>query len=153
FADLNARSSRQVGALLGHLPPSEQTRLVGLMGSVRHLLCHPDERSSAVVLRAPKPGDLGWVVQRHGALYAQEYHWDERFEALVPRIVGEYVERHDPKRERCWVAELDGEPVGCVFLVRKSDSVARLRLLLVEPTARGRGVGAQLVDACVAFAA
>jgi DNA-binding MarR family transcriptional regulator/GNAT superfamily N-acetyltransferase len=152
FAALNLRSARQMGELVSHLPVSEQQRLVGLMHSVRHLLSTREERSSAVVLRDPKPGDLGWVVQRHGTLYAQEYGWDQRFEALVARIVAEYVERFDAKRERCWIGELDGQPVGCVFLVRKTDAIAKLRLLLVEPNARGHGVGKRFVDECIGFA-
>ncbi|MBI2517073.1 MAG: MarR family transcriptional regulator [Opitutae bacterium] len=152
FAGLNARSSTQINGLLTHLPPGEQEHLVGLMQGVRHMLSAPAERSAEPVLRAPRAGDLGWVVQRHGALYAQEYGWDERFEALVARIVADFGEKHDEARERCWIAELDGHPVGCIFLVRQSDSVAKLRLLLVEPSARGHGVGRKLVDECIAFA-
>jgi DNA-binding MarR family transcriptional regulator/GNAT superfamily N-acetyltransferase len=152
FGTLNTRSSQQMKALIGHLPAAEQQRLAGLMQSVRHLLAKPDERPSGVVLRGPAPGDLGWVVQRHGALYAQEYGWDQRFEALVARIVADYVEDLDAARERCWIAELEQQPVGCVFLVRKTDAVAKLRLLLVEPSARGHGVGRQLVRACIDFA-
>src|ERR671936_493011 len=109
-------------------------------------------RSTTFVLRPFAPGDYGWVVQRHGALYAQEYGWDETFEALVARIVADYADAHDPKREAAWIAEVDGERAGCIFCVRKDERVAQLRLLLVEPSARGIGVGGRLVDACIDFA-
>lgn len=152
FAQLNERSDRQMASLIGHLGAPEQKQLTELLRGVRHVLSKPEERAGEVKLRDPAPGELGWVVQRHGALYAQEYGWDERFEGLVAAIVGEYVEKRDARREHCWIAELGGERVGCVFLVRQSDRVAKLRLLLVEPSARGHGVGRKLVEACVAFA-
>lgn len=122
------------------------------MGTIQsHLNSQPAENAE-VVLRPPRPGDLGWVIQRHGAIYAREFGWNEEFEALVAEIVAKYARKHDPKREACWIAERGGENVGCVFCVRKSATVAQLRILLVEPAARGSGVGARLVDNCVAFA-
>lgn len=105
-----------------------------------------------VLLRDPRPGDLGWIVHRHGVLYWQEYRYDERFEALVGTVVGEFVTNRDPLRERCWIADADGEIAGSIFLVRYTERTAKLRLLYVEPWARGRGIGEQLVSACVAFA-
>jgi DNA-binding MarR family transcriptional regulator/GNAT superfamily N-acetyltransferase len=152
FTELNARSSAEAAKLLGHLPDPEQNRLADLLHSVKHLLTKPDESQPTIRLRDLRPGDLGWVVQRHGALYAQEYGWNVAFEALVARIVADYVENFDPRRDRCWIAELEGHPVGCIFLVHHSATVAKLRLLLVEPSARGHGVGRQLVDTCIAFA-
>lgn len=152
FADLDRRSSAQAAELIGHLSPANEAQLITHLDAIRHLLAAPAENKSAVTLRPPKAGELGWVVSRHGALYAHEYGWNAEFEGLVARIVGEFVEHFDPRRERCWIAELDGHPVGCVFLVKQSDTIGKLRLLLVEPSARGRGVGAQLVSACVQFA-
>ena len=152
FAPLNARSAEEVAALLKALPASQQARLVESMTTIEKLLGPKVEASAKYVLRSHRPGDMGWVVHRHGVLYSQEYGYDERFEALVAKIVGEFVENYDLKRERCWIAERDGELLGCVFLVKKSKSVAKLRLLLVEPSARGLGIGKRLVGECVAFA-
>lgn len=152
FAALDTRSRAQIGDLLAALSAPAQDRLVGAMRAVEHLLGATRAAAPLVTLRAHRPGDMGWVVHRHGALYAQEYGWDERFEALVAGIVAEFVQRFDPRRERCWIAEQDGEIVGSVFLVRHSDDVAKLRLLLVEPRARGSGLGRRLVEACIVFA-
>ncbi len=153
FAPLNARSAEEVRALLHALPLAEQARLVDSMSTIEKLLGATRQTpSSPYRLRSLQPGDLGWVVHRHGVLYSQEYRYDQRFEALVAKIVGEFVERYDSRRERCWMAERNGELVGCVFLVKKSKAVAKLRLLLVEPTARGLGIGKRLVAECVAFA-
>ncbi len=152
YQALNDRSQHDHEALLGALPPADQARLVGAMRAIEGLLGAPAAQPAAFVLRPPRPGDLGWVVARHGLLYAQEYGWDESFEALVAEIVAGFVRHSDPQRERCWLAELDGENVGSVFLVKKSNTVAKLRLLLVEPRARGLGLGARLVDECLRFA-
>ncbi len=152
FAALDAGSRGEVGALLGRLPEDAQLRLVEAMDAVRGLLGGAPERGATCVLRGPRAGDLGWVVMAHGALYAREYGWDERFEALVAEIVAGFGRGHDPARERCWIAETDGRAVGSVFLVRQSDEVAKLRLLLVDPAARGLGIGRRLVAECVGFA-
>jgi DNA-binding MarR family transcriptional regulator/GNAT superfamily N-acetyltransferase len=152
FTPLDRRSSEQVARILGRLPAAGQKRLVETMGVVEELLEPTRDRKALVRLRAPRPGDLGWVVHRHGVLYAQEYGWDERFEALVAGIVAHFVQDFDPERERCWIAEREGAIVGSVFLVRQSETVARLRMLLVEPSARGLGIGARLVEECLSFA-
>jgi DNA-binding MarR family transcriptional regulator/GNAT superfamily N-acetyltransferase len=154
FASLNARSDDQVATMLRELAPGDQERLVRAMGTIEQVLQRepsaPASRSP-YLLRPHRPGDMGWVVYRHGILYSQEYGWDERFEALVAEIVAQFIERFDPKRERCWIAEKDGENVGSVFLVRHTPRIAKLRLLLVEPRARGLGIGQRLVDECVRF--
>jgi DNA-binding MarR family transcriptional regulator/GNAT superfamily N-acetyltransferase len=151
-APLEARARDQIGAMLDDLPGSEQDRLVTSMRTIERGLRPGPHATPRVGLRSHRPGDMGWVVERHGALYWEEYRWDESFEALVADIVAKFITRLDPKRERCWIAELDGERVGCVFCVRKSKTVAKLRLLLVEPRARGLGIGARLVDECIRFA-
>ena len=152
FAPLSQRSHDQIGALLSHLPASEQDHLVEAMRTIEGLLGDRPEPRVPYLLRPPHPGDMGWVVQRHGALYAREYGWDETFEALVAEIVATFVRQYQPKRERCWIAEREGENVGSVFCVKKSDTVAQLRLLLVEPEVRGLGIGKRLVQECVRFA-
>jgi DNA-binding MarR family transcriptional regulator/GNAT superfamily N-acetyltransferase len=152
FADLDRRSEKELSAVLGDLPAPLQERVVEAMRTIEEVLGAPASPKSEVVLRSPQPGDMGWVVHRHGALYAREHGYDAEFEALVAEIVAKFVERFDPRQERCWIAEKDGEILGSVFLVRKSKTVAKLRLLLLEPQARGLGLGTRLVDECVRFA-
>ena len=152
FAPLDSRSRADIGTLLARLGPAEQRRLLDAMRTIESLLGGGPTSKEPYVLRPHQPGDMGWVVHRHGALYAQEYGFDERFESLVAGVVARFVDRYDPRRERCWIAEKDGEVVGSVFLVRRTRSVAQLRLLLVEPKARGLGIGERLVAECVRFA-
>src|SRR6202167_3077688 len=165
FRPLDARSTAQVNAIIGKLQPAQQEELIRAMRTIESMLATTsgerlseqkiDERNNeqrTYVLRRHKPGDMGWVVYRHGILYAQEYRYDERFEALVARIVAEFVENFNPAREHCWMAESDGQIVGSVFLVEKSKTVSKLRLLLVEPSARGMWIGKRLVAECVHFA-
>jgi DNA-binding MarR family transcriptional regulator/GNAT superfamily N-acetyltransferase len=152
FRLLDDRSSEQVSRLLEAVPDADQQRAVAAMATIESALASRSG-DSRVTLRGLRPGDLGWVVHRHGVLYADEYGWDRTFEGLVAQIVADYVHQHDPHKESAWIAELDGEPVGCVFCVRGDDErTAKLRLLLVEPTARGHGIGSRLVDECVRFA-
>jgi DNA-binding MarR family transcriptional regulator/GNAT superfamily N-acetyltransferase len=154
FASLNAASRSQVAALLGELTAEEQHRLVHAMHTIETLLGASPEHRVPYILRPHRPGDMGWVVQRHGELYNREYGWDERFEALVAEIVAHFIQHYGARHERCWIAEKDGENVGSVFLVRhpERDGVAKLRLLLVEPKARGLGIGRRLVQECTRFA-
>ena len=152
FADLESTSSREVEHMLSRLPTSDRLLMVSAMGKVERTLAPRPSSASAFQLRAPRSGDFGWVVQRHGALYASEWGYDEHFEALVARIVADFVQHFDPKRERAWIADRQGEPAGTVFLVRKSKNTAKLRLLLVEPSARGLGIGKRLVEECIRFA-
>ena len=151
FAQLDARSREEVGAMLGTLPPPQQSKLVGALQTVEAVLQGESERQP-IVLRSHRPGDMGWVIERHGALYAQEYGWNERFEALVAGIAAKFIEELDPEHERCWIAERAGERLGCVFLVRQTRTTAKLRLLIVDPSARGEGLGRRLVEECIAFA-
>ena len=156
FAPLDARSHDEVAALLTALAPAEQEHVIAAMHTIQRLLgrdgVSAPPPAAALVLREPQAGDMGWVVHRHGAVYAREYGYDARFEALVAEIVARFVQRFDPSRERCWIADRDGAVVGSVFLVARSRTVAQLRLLLVEPQARGSGLGTRLVDECVRFA-
>jgi len=152
FGALEAKSEVGVSKMIERLSSEEQKRLTGAMETVESLLGERTEPKTPYLLRTHQPGDMGWVVHRHGALYAQEYGWDERFEALVAQIVAEFIQKLDAKRERCWIAEREGAIAGSVFLVKKSERVAKLRLLLVEPSARGLGIGARMVDECIRFA-
>ena len=149
---LNARSYRQIEAMLNQVPLEDQPRLIAAMRGIQDLLGARPEQKVPYILRPHQPGDIGWVVYRHGVLYAAEYGWDEHFEALVASVVAQFIQDYDPKRERCWIAEMNGEIVGSVFLVKQSDSVAKLRLLLVEPKARGLGIGTRLVGECIRLA-
>jgi len=150
FADLDERSSNEVAALLADVPESDRRALVTAMTTIRRTL--GDVPPRAYVLRPPRPGDLGWIVHRHGVRYAEECGYDATFEALVAGVVADFGAGHDPEREAAWIAEVDGEPVGSILCVRQDDETAKLRLLLVEPSARGLGIGARLVDECVRFA-
>jgi DNA-binding MarR family transcriptional regulator/GNAT superfamily N-acetyltransferase len=155
FAGLDARLTGEVAALLQPLSGPRQARLLrGMRDIEEELQERPLARSGAppLLLRAHRPGDMGWIVHRHGVLYADEYGWNEEFEALVAGIAAQFIQHFTPRRERCWIAEHHGEIVGSVLLVRKSAAVARLRLLLVEPHARGLGVGGRLIDECIRFA-
>jgi DNA-binding MarR family transcriptional regulator/GNAT superfamily N-acetyltransferase len=152
FEPLNARSSEEVARMLGKISVDRQHQLIAAMRTIEFTLSPETRGKAPYLLRSHQPGDIGWVVYRHGVLYSQEYGYDERFEALVAGIVAEFVEKYDPQRERCWIAEKDHERVGSVFLAAKSKDIAKLRLLLVEPSARGLGIGRRLVDECIGFA-
>jgi DNA-binding MarR family transcriptional regulator/GNAT superfamily N-acetyltransferase len=154
FSALDIRQSEEVAALLRPLPRADQSRLMQSMQVIEGLLGPRTEPRTPYILRSHHPGDMGWVVHRHGVLYSQEYGYDETFEALVAEIAAKFIQHFDPRRERCWIAERDGEIVGSVFLVKESPettTVAKLRLLYVEPSARGLGIGKRLVDECVRF--
>jgi DNA-binding MarR family transcriptional regulator/GNAT superfamily N-acetyltransferase len=152
YVPLDAAAREEVRAMLVKLSGPEQKRLVEALETAHQLWGAEPERNASYVLRLHRPGDMGWVVHRHGVLYAQEYGWNEEFEALVAEIVAKFIRSHDSKRERCWIAEKDGEVVGSVFLVKHSKTIGQLRLLLLEPSARGLGIGARLVDECTRFA-
>jgi DNA-binding MarR family transcriptional regulator/GNAT superfamily N-acetyltransferase len=153
FAPLDKRADTDVIEMLDTLSPAQQRRVLDAMNDIRSLLA-PDETVSdnAFTVRSHRPGDMGWITYRHGVLYWKEYGWDERFEAIVARVVADFIDNFDPEREHCWVAERNGEIVGSIFIVSKTKTVAKLRLLLVEPSARGLGIGSRLVDEVIGFA-
>jgi len=152
FAELNAHSHNEIEALIGGLSPADRNRLIEAMRVIEEALGARPEQKIPYIIRHHQPGDMGWVTHRHGVIYNEEYGWGEEFEALVAEIAAKFIRNYDPKRERCWIAERGGEIAGSVFLVKKSKTVAQLRLLLVEPSARGMGVGKRLVNECVRFA-
>lgn len=152
FAPLQQKSRDEAAALLAPLAPAERDRLIAALGTVQNLIEPPRQTQRTVILRDPRPGDFGWVVEQHGALYAKEWGYTVEFEGLVAGIVAKFVEDFDPQWEKCWIAEVDGERAGSIFLVRQSATVAKLRLLILTPQARGLGLGARLTDECIAFA-
>jgi GNAT superfamily N-acetyltransferase len=151
FALIDTRSRCEIEALMSKLPLPSQNLLLKAMRTIEDLLIPHSASKVPYLLRPHQPGDMGWVVHRHGVLYAEEYGWDEQFEALVASVASRFIRRYDPKKERCWIAEINVEVVGSVFLVKKSKTVAKIRLLLVEPKARGLGIGTHLVDECIRF--
>ncbi|HEY7357638.1 MAG TPA: bifunctional helix-turn-helix transcriptional regulator/GNAT family N-acetyltransferase [Ktedonobacterales bacterium] len=152
FALLDQRSRDEITDMLNDLSEDDQQRLLKAMETIEGVLRQGLKYSEPFVLRPHESGDMGWVVHRHGILYNQEYGWDEHFEALVAQIVSDFITHYNPERERCWIAEMNGEIVGSVFCVQASATVAKLRLLLVEPRARGLGLGDRLVEECLRFA-
>lgn len=152
FALLDKRSRDEVGEMLSDLSEEEQQRLLKAMNSIESVLNKSFKYSDPFILRSYEPGDMGWVTHLHGVLYAQEYGWDEHFEALVAQIVADFINNYKPARERCWIAEMNGEIVGSVFVVQANETDAKLRLLLVDPEARGMGLGTRLVEECIHFA-
>jgi DNA-binding MarR family transcriptional regulator/GNAT superfamily N-acetyltransferase len=154
FAPLQQQSRDEAAALLAALAPGDQRKVVGAMATVQRLLASDTEPAPTrtMLLRDPGPGDMGWVVQQHGEIYAREYGWNSEFEALVADIAGKYLKNRQPDWEKCWIAEVDGERAGAVFVARKSATVAQLRMLILTPQARGLGLGGRLADECVAFA-
>ena len=152
FARLDQRARTHVMGLLERIPLAAQRRLVAAMDTIEATICPCEASNAAYLLRPPRAGEMGWVVARHGAIYAEEYGWGPRFEALVADIVAQFARKHDRRRERCFIAELAGEPVGSAFVVRSSEKVAKLRLLIVEPKARGLGIGRHLVEQSLEFA-
>ena len=147
---INSRTRDEMAQMLAPLKSGERSKLVSAMRTVESLL-GAEAKPGEIVLREHRPGDMGWVVERHAVLYFEQDGWGARFEALIAGICKDFLENFDPKRERCWIAERDGERVGCVFLVKQNSTTAKLRLLIVEPAARGTGLGRRLVEECIAF--
>lgn len=152
FSTLNKRSTQEARNLLAKLSNEDQQELIRAMQRIQGLLEPERKETHAFLLRSHRPGDIGWIIHRHGALYAEEYDWDEAFEGLVGEILVSFLRQHDPKRERIWIGEMDGERIGSVMVVNAGNQVAQLRLLLLEPKARGKGLGKRLVNECVQFA-
>ena len=152
FAPLNSRANETIEEMMAALPDAARAQVVQAMQSLQRVLSTPANAASPFLLRTHQPGDIGWVIERHGVLYAREFGWDATFEALVAKVGATFLEQFDPKSERCWIAERDGVRVGSVFLVRKDSTTAQLRLLLVDPSARGLGIGERLVAECERFA-
>jgi DNA-binding MarR family transcriptional regulator/GNAT superfamily N-acetyltransferase len=152
FAPLEKRARQQVGAVLARLSASEQDHLVSSMRAIETIIAAKPITASEIILRDPRPGDLGWVIGRHAELYLQEFGWAENFEGVCAQIVADFTSNYDPNYDRGWIAEMDGQNVGSAFLVKDTERRARLRLLLVEPVARGRGLGTRLTDECIRFA-
>ena len=152
FAPLEKRSRQQVRSVLGPLGEPQRQHVLEAMQTIQHNLAARPAAAAPVLLRGHRPGDIGWVVQRHGEIYAREYGWKEDFEALVAEIAAKFIRDLDAQRERCWIAECDGRRLGCIFLVAQDKATAKLRLLLVEPEARGMGLGKRLIDECIGFA-
>jgi len=151
FEQLDSRSSDEIADLLNNLDEMDQLKLLGSMNTIESILDKELKYANPFILRYHRPGDMGWITYRHGILYSQEYGWNEEFEAAVAQIVADFVKNYNPDRERCWIAEMGEEPVGSVFIVQENDETAKLRLLLVEPKARGLGLGNKLVEECVRF--
>jgi DNA-binding MarR family transcriptional regulator/GNAT superfamily N-acetyltransferase len=152
FAKINARSRYEVGEMLARLPGGERARVIEAMATLESLLANSPPKRTAFILRPPRPGDIGWVVHRHGVLYHEEYGWDANFEALVAKVAAKFIDTFKQETERCWIAERAGEIVGSAFVVKKSARTAKLRLLYVEPAARGLGIGRRLVEEAMGFA-